>query len=118
MGQTAPASRLEGQGKTFFMGQYDTGTLDRRRGMWMDMSPEEMEAKRQMVVDKCTCGGCPLWFECGESIGFLRFPLFIYPLQDIGALNHVRGKLGQMSCTGPSYPTSQGTQWIHRSQRF
>jgi hypothetical protein len=36
----------------------------------MEMSPEEMEQKKQMVLEKCICKGCPSWVECDEKGGF------------------------------------------------
>jgi hypothetical protein len=36
----------------------------------MEMSPEEMEQKKQMVLSMCICCKCPSWVECGEPGGF------------------------------------------------
>ena len=36
----------------------------------MEMSPEEMEKKKEMVLSKCVCKNCPSWVECGEKGGF------------------------------------------------
>jgi hypothetical protein len=36
----------------------------------LEKSPEEMEQKKQMILNLCICGGCPSWEECGEKGGF------------------------------------------------
>jgi hypothetical protein len=36
----------------------------------MEMSPKEMEEKKQMVLGTCICRGCPSWVECDEKGGF------------------------------------------------
>jgi len=36
----------------------------------MEMSPEEMQQKKQMVLSMCICDKCPSWVECGEPGGF------------------------------------------------
>lgn len=36
----------------------------------MQMSPEEMEQKKQMILSMCICGSCPSWVDCGEKGGF------------------------------------------------
>lgn len=36
----------------------------------MEMSPEEMEEKKQMVLGMCICRGCPSWVEYDEQGGF------------------------------------------------
>lgn len=30
----------------------------------------EMEEKKKMVLDMCTCRGCPSFQDCGEEIGY------------------------------------------------
>ena len=36
----------------------------------MEMSPEEMKQKKEMVLSMCICPNCPSWVECGEKGGF------------------------------------------------
>jgi hypothetical protein len=36
----------------------------------MEMSAEEMEKKKEMVLRECICSSCPTWVECGEKGGF------------------------------------------------
>lgn len=36
----------------------------------MQMNPEEMEQKKQMILSMCICDSCPSWVECGEKGGF------------------------------------------------
>ena len=35
-----------------------------------DVSSEDMEKKKEMVLSMCTCPDCPSWVECGEKGGF------------------------------------------------
>jgi hypothetical protein len=35
-----------------------------------EMSPEEMEQKKEMVMSMCICPSCPSWVECGEKGGY------------------------------------------------
>jgi hypothetical protein len=35
----------------------------------MTMSAEQMEHRKHMVLELCTCPGCPSWVECGEDGG-------------------------------------------------
>ena len=32
----------------------------------MELSPEELERQKRMVLEMCICGGCPSWVECGS----------------------------------------------------
>ncbi len=34
------------------------------------MSPQEMEMKKNWVIDNCICKSCPSYVECGEKAGF------------------------------------------------
>ncbi|MDF0593124.1 DUF2769 domain-containing protein [Methanotrichaceae archaeon M04Ac] len=36
----------------------------------MEMDRAEMEKRKQMVLDMCTCKSCPSFVECGEEGGF------------------------------------------------
>jgi hypothetical protein len=36
----------------------------------MEMSEEEMEEKKNMVIQMCICKGCPSFVDCGEDIGY------------------------------------------------
>ncbi|MFU8766901.1 MAG: DUF2769 domain-containing protein [Candidatus Methanoperedens sp.] len=36
----------------------------------MEMSSEEMQKQKEMVLSMCTCPSCPTWVECGEKGGF------------------------------------------------
>lgn len=36
----------------------------------MEMSPEEMEQKKQMVLSMCTCKNCPSYLESDEPVGY------------------------------------------------
>jgi hypothetical protein len=36
----------------------------------MQMSPEEMEQRKTMVLGLCICDSCPSWEECGEKGGY------------------------------------------------
>ena len=40
----------------------------------MEMTPQEMEEKKKMVLSMCTCKNCPSWVECDEQGGFC-FPM-------------------------------------------
>ncbi len=35
-----------------------------------EMTPEQMEEKKKMALEICTCKGCPSYVECGEQRGF------------------------------------------------
>lgn len=37
---------------------------------FMEMSAEEIEKKKAMVLELCICSTCPSWVECGEKGGF------------------------------------------------
>ncbi|UCG69018.1 MAG: DUF2769 domain-containing protein [Thermoplasmata archaeon] len=41
----------------------------------MEMSPEDMEQRKQMVFSLCICDKCPSWVECGEKGGFCLAPI-------------------------------------------
>lgn len=71
--------------------------------MWMEMSPEEMEAKRQKVIAGCTCEGCPSWFECGESIG--------YCFVTIGKSECIEEEMACICKGCPVYPMMGLTEW-------
>jgi hypothetical protein len=34
------------------------------------MSPEEIEKRKEWVLENCTCMSCPSWVECDEEGGF------------------------------------------------
>ncbi len=36
----------------------------------MEMTPEEMEQKKQMVLSMCTCANCPSWVDGNEKGGY------------------------------------------------
>lgn len=36
----------------------------------MQMTPEQMEEKKKMVLSMCTCRGCPSYVDCQEDIGY------------------------------------------------
>jgi len=36
----------------------------------MEMSMEEMDQKKAMVLEMCICANCPSWVECGENGGY------------------------------------------------
>jgi hypothetical protein len=36
----------------------------------MDADPKELEEKKNMVLNMCTCKQCPSFKECGEVIGY------------------------------------------------
>ena len=36
----------------------------------VQMSPEEMEQKKTMVLSMCICSSCPSWVKCGEKGGY------------------------------------------------
>ncbi|MEE9224373.1 MAG: DUF2769 domain-containing protein [Thermoplasmata archaeon] len=38
--------------------------------VFMEMGPEEMEQKKQMVLSMCTCRNCPSYLEGDEPIGY------------------------------------------------
>ncbi|WP_462272880.1 DUF2769 domain-containing protein [Methanohalophilus sp.] len=38
--------------------------------MTEEISPEEMEQKKEMVMSMCICPSCPSWVECGEKGGY------------------------------------------------
>ncbi len=40
-----------------------------------EMTPEEMEKKKQMVLSMCTCKSCPSWVECDEAGGYCFAPI-------------------------------------------
>lgn len=61
----------------------------------MEMSPEEMEKKKEMVLSKCICNSCPSWVECGEKGGFC-FPA-------IGKSNCIKEKKGCVCGGCPVY---------------
>lgn len=85
------------------------------------MNPEEMEQKKQKVLEMCICSRCPSWTECGEKGGFC-FPT-------IGKSSCITDEKGcicpacpvadEMSlkndyyCTKGSEKDQSGTQWIH-----
>lgn len=62
----------------------------------MEMSPEEMEDRKKMVLEMCICGSCPSWVECGEEGGFC-FPT----IGRSGCIEEERG------CTCPTCPVTE-----------
>lgn len=43
-------------------------------GNCLEMDPAEMQAGKTMVMNMCTCKGCPTFADCGENIGYC-FPM-------------------------------------------
>jgi len=35
-----------------------------------EMTPEQMEESKKMVVDACVCKTCPTYLDCSEAIGY------------------------------------------------
>ena len=71
----------------------------------MDMSPEEIEQKKQMVVGQCTCKGCPSYFDCGESIG--------YCYVTIGKSECIEDEMACICKACPVYPMMGLTEWYY-----
>ena len=69
----------------------------------MDMSPEEMEARKQKVIDQCTCRKCPTYFDCGESIG--------YCLPMVGKSECIEDEMACICKACPVYPMMGLTEW-------
>ncbi|NOQ54665.1 MAG: DUF2769 domain-containing protein [Thermoplasmata archaeon] len=69
----------------------------------MDMSPEEMEQKEQMVVGQCICKGCPSYVECGESVGYC-FPT-------IGKSKCIEDEMACICKACHVYPMMGLTEW-------
>ncbi len=36
----------------------------------MEMSPEELEATKKMILEMCLCKNCPTYVDCGEPGGY------------------------------------------------
>ncbi|MCK4455982.1 MAG: DUF2769 domain-containing protein [Thermoplasmata archaeon] len=61
----------------------------------MQMSPEEMEQRKNMVLQMCICSSCPSWVERGEK-GRYCFPT-------IGKSGYI---IGEKGCTCPGCPAT------------
>ncbi|MEE9505817.1 MAG: DUF2769 domain-containing protein [Thermoplasmata archaeon] len=59
------------------------------------MSPEEMEQRKNMVLQMCVCPSCPSWVECGEKGGYC-FPT----IGKSGCITEEKG------CTCPGCPAT------------
>lgn len=71
----------------------------------MGISHEEMEARKETVIAKCTCEGCPTWFQCGESIG--------YCIPSVGKSGCIEDELACICKACPAYKELGLTDWYY-----
>jgi hypothetical protein len=71
----------------------------------MEMSPEEMEARKEMVVGTCTCKRCPSYYDCGESIG--------YCLPSIGKSECIEDEMACICKACPAYKELGLGEWYY-----